>query len=58
MTTDRLATIVGSVAAAATAAQPVLNATQGSLHQSDYFSLITAVAMAVWGFFTNKQAQA
>ena len=55
MTTDKISTIVGAVAAASTAAQPVLNATQGSMHQSDYFSLVGAVAMAVWAFFTNRQ---
>lgn len=57
MTTDKIATIVGGVAAAATAATPVLNAVQGSLHSTDYFSLVSAVMMAVWGFFTNKQAK-
>ena len=55
MSTDRITTIVGAVGAAATAAQPVLNATQGAMHQSDYFSLIGAVAMAIWAYFTNRQ---
>ena len=55
MNPNTITTILGSVAAAATAAQPVLNATQGAMHQSDYFALIGAVFMAVWGFFTNRQ---
>ena len=54
MTTDRITTIVGCVAAAATAAQPALNAVNGSMHQGDYFALVSAVLMSVWGFFTNK----
>ena len=57
MNADKISTIVGAVAAAATAAGPVINvAGTGSLHQSDYFGLVTAVMMAVWGFFTNKGA--
>jgi hypothetical protein len=43
------------VVAAGTAVQPVLNGVNGSLHQQDYFSLVTAVGMAIWGFFTNRQ---
>ena len=56
MSTDKITTIVGAIGAAATAAQPVLNATQGAMHQSDYFNLIGAVCMAVWAVFTNKGA--
>ena len=54
MNTNTITTIVGSVAAASTAAQPVLNAVQGAMHQSDYFALVGAVFMAVWSYFTNK----
>ena len=51
---DLATTILGGVLAAGTAAQPVLNATQGSMHQGDYGQLVMAVVMALFGFFTNK----
>lgn len=54
MTTDKITTVVGIMGAVATGAQPVLNAASGSMHQSDYFSLATAVAMSIWAWFTNK----
>lgn len=53
---DLMTTIVGGVAAAASAAQPVLNGVQtGSLHQNDWVQLIMAVAMGVWAWATNKK---
>jgi len=55
MNKDTLTTVLGGTMAALTAAQPVINAAQGSLHQQDYVSLLMAVVMAVFGFFTNKQ---
>lgn len=51
---DTITTIIGAVVAAGTAATPVLNATQGSMHQGDYIQLVTAVFLAVFGWFTNK----
>ena len=55
--TDLAATIVGGLAAAATAASPVLNAVQPgtSLHPQDYAQLGAAIFMALLGFFTNKK---
>ncbi len=56
MDKDKLTTILGGVGAAVTAAQPVINGvTTGSLHQQDYFQLVFAVIMGVFGFFTNKK---
>lgn len=55
MNTDKITTIIGAVTAAGVAAGPVLNTVQGSLHAQDYFALFSAVCMAVWGFFTNRQ---
>lgn len=55
MSADRIATITGGFAAAATAAQPVLNGIGGaSLHQGDYFQLLSAVFIGILGYFTNK----
>ena len=56
MNGDKITTVLGASMAALTAAQPVVNAVQGSLHQQDYVQLIMAVVMAVFGFFTNKQS--
>ena len=58
MNKDTITTILGAVGAVVTAAQPVINATQGSLHQQDYLSLVYAVIFGVFGFFTNKKAKA
>ena len=55
MNADKITTILGGCMAAGTAALPLLNAVQGTMHQSDYVSLVTAVLMAVFGWFTNKQ---
>jgi len=57
MNSDKITTTLGAIGAAVAAAQPVVNATQGSLHQEDYIQLVMAVIMAVFGFFTNKQAK-
>lgn len=55
MTKDTVTTVLGAGIAAATAAQPVINAVGGSFHQQDWLQLATAVIFAVFGFFTNKK---
>lgn len=54
MDKDKVTTVLGAVGAAVTAAQPVMNGVAGSLHTQDYFQLVFAVIMAVFGFYTNK----
>ena len=51
---DTATTVLGLVMAAGTAAQPAMNAVDGSFHQADWIKLGTAVIMAIFGFFTNK----
>lgn len=59
MNKDRITTIVGAIGAAAAAAQPVLDATEGgALHTNDYLQLVMAVAFAVIGWFTGKKQPA
>lgn len=56
MNNDTAATVVGAVTAAGMAAGPILGSLQGgSLHQGDWLQLLTAVCMAVLGFFTNRK---
>ena len=57
MNASTVATLIGGAVAAATAAQPVLNGVQGSLHTQDYFSLSTAVVMALFGWFTKMKGK-
>lgn len=52
---DTATTVLGIVIAGATAAQPILNAAQGSLHSQDYLSLLTSVIIAIFGWLTNKK---
>lgn len=53
---DLMTTIFGGMAAAASAAEPVLNAVQtGYLHQNDWVQLVMAVLMGVWAWATNKK---
>ena len=54
MNPDKVTTVIGAVVAAGTAAQPVMNAVQGSMHQADWMQLLASVAMAIFGYFTNK----
>ena len=54
MNKDTVTTLLGGLMAAGTAAQPVLNATQGSMHQGDFIQLAIAVCMSLFGYFTNK----
>lgn len=55
MNKDVLTTVLGGLAAATAAAQPVISAAEGSLHKQDYFQLVFAVLMAVFSYFTNKK---
>jgi hypothetical protein len=55
MDKDKVTTVIGAMMAAGTAATPVLNAVEGSLHRGDYLQLAVSVLMAVFGYFTNKQ---
>ena len=56
-TKDLATTILGGVLAAGTAAQPIMNGVEGSMHQADYMQLTMAVVMAIFGYFTNKGSQ-
>lgn len=47
-------TIIGGITAAATAAGPVVQVAQGDWNITNIFQLITAVGIALLGFFTNK----
>ena len=51
---DAATTILGGIIAAGTAAQPVINAVDGSFNQTDWIKLATSIFIAVFGFFTNK----
>jgi len=53
---DTATTILGGVGAVVTAVEPVMNATQGTLHQGDYVQLVMAAVMALFGWFTNRKA--
>ncbi len=48
-------TALGGIAAVATAAVPVMNGVQGSMHQGDWTQLILAVAMALFGYFAKDK---
>ena len=54
MNKDTLTTIVGAVVAAGTAATPVMSAVDGTFDKTDWAKLVTAVFMAIFGYFTNK----
>ena len=56
MNKDMATTILGGIGAAVTAAEPVLNASSGTMHQGDYVQLAMAVVMALFGWFTNRKA--
>jgi len=57
MNANTAATVVGAVVAAATAAEPVLSATQGSMNSGDYVNLVTSVVMALFGWFTRFKSK-
>lgn len=54
MNKDLGTTVIGGIIAAATAAEPVIMVTQGDWTIASIFQLISAVGIAVLGFFTNK----
>jgi hypothetical protein len=52
---DRIATVVGTVAGGLIGAPAAVNVAHGSMTTADYFQLGSAVAVAILGFFTNRQ---
>ena len=54
MNKDLGTTILGGIIAAATAADPVVQVAQGNWDLQHIFQLVSAVGIAVFGFFTNK----
>lgn len=52
--TDLGTTIIGGVIAAATAAEPVIQVTQGAWDFQNIFQLVSAIGIALLGFLTNK----
>ena len=54
MNKDLGTTILGGIIAAATAAEPVVMVTQGDWNFASVFQLVSAIGIAVFGFFTNK----
>lgn len=57
MNSDLATTISGGVVAAGMAANTILGQLPAgtSMHLQDYISLGMSIAMALWGFFTNRQ---
>jgi len=56
MNSDQITTLIGGLGAVVTAAGPVMNGVQGSMHQSDWTQLVVAVVMGLLGFFSNKKS--
>ena len=54
MNKDLGTTILGGIVAAGTGAMPIVQMAQGDWNAMNIFQLVSAVAMAVFGFFTNK----
>ena len=52
--TDLGTTILGGITAAATAAGPIVQVAQGDWGVQNIFQLVTAIGIALLGFFTNK----
>jgi len=52
---DIITTVGGAALAGMTAASPIINAIDGSFHQSDWLKLGMAIFFAIQGFFTNKK---
>jgi hypothetical protein len=57
MNRDLGTTILGGIISAATAAMPVVEVTQGTWTKTSIFQLISAIGIAVFGFFTNRESQ-
>lgn len=51
---DIITTVLGGVIGAGVAAQPVVNAVEGSFHTADFVRLFVALAIWANGYFTNK----
>ena len=58
MDKDLATTILGGVMAAVTAAQPAIAASNGNFNTANILQLLFAVAMGIFGFFTNKKGGA
>lgn len=54
MNKDLGTTILGGIIAASTAAMPVVEVAQGTWDIAHIFQLVSAIGIAVLGFFTNK----
>jgi len=52
---DKLTTILGAVGAVVTAAEPVVSASSGTMHQGDWLQLAMAVVFGLLGWATNKK---
>ena len=55
MNKDVGTTILGGIIAASTAAMPVVEVAQGTWDFQNIFQLVSAIAIAVFGFFTNRE---
>lgn len=53
---DLATTILGLIIAAATAAMPIVEVAQGTWTSTTIWQLVSAVGIAVFGYFTNKAA--
>ena len=53
---DLATTILGLIIAAATAAMPIVEVAQGVWNATTIWQLVSAVGIAVFGYFTNKVA--
>jgi len=50
---DLAATVTGGILAAATAAEPILQGMNGTMHKGDYVQLIAAILMGVFSWWTK-----
>ena len=55
MNKDLGTTILGGIIATATAAMPVVEVTQGAWDTGSILQLVSAIGIAIFGFFTNRQ---
>lgn len=53
---DLATTILGLIIAAATAAMPIVEVAQDVWNATTIWKLVSAVGIAVFGYFTNKAA--
>lgn len=55
MNKDLGTTILGGIIAASTAAMPVVEVTHGAWNAGSILQLVSAIGIAIFGFFTNKE---